>query len=75
MSAEAKASLGISQTPAISNGKLSLRATKRGTGRITVTAIVGGSSVGGGDNMGGMEVTREFEIVARTAIAANGGWL
>lgn len=75
MSAEAKASLGISQTPAISNGKLSLRATKRGTGRIKVTAIVGGKSVGGGDNMGGMEVTREFEIVARTAIAANGGWL
>ncbi len=75
MSAEDMAAMGITNAPTIENGKLVVRATKRGSGRMRVTAIIGGTSVGGGDNMGGMEVTREFEFVVRNAVAANGGWL
>lgn len=75
MSAEEMSKLGISTTPTIVDGQLQIKCTKCGTARISITAIVGGSSVGGGDNMGGMEVTREAEIVVRHSIAENGGWL
>lgn len=75
ISTEAMAALGISTTPTISDGVLNIKCTKCGTARMSVTAIVGGGSVGGGDNMGGMEVTREFELVVRRAVAENGGWL
>lgn len=75
ISNEDMASLGMSSKPTIKGGKLTVKCSKRGTGRVSVTAIIGGTSVGGGDNMGGMEVTREFMIVARPNIASNGGWL
>lgn len=75
MSSEDMSKLGITSTPSIADGKLQIKCTKCGTARISVTAIVGGSSVGGGDNMGGMEVTREFELVVRRSVAENGGWL
>ena len=75
ISNEDMTNLGMSSEPTIKNGEISVKCSKRGAGRISVTAIVGGTSVGGGDNMGGMEVTREFMIVARPNIAANGGWL
>ena len=75
LSDAARSSLGISTTPTISNGMLNIKCTKSGVGRIKVTAIVGGESVGGGNNMGGMLVEREVEIVARGSVAANGGWL
>ena len=68
-------SLGMSSQPTINGGKLTIKCSKRGAGRVSVTAIVGGTSIGGGDNMGGMELTREFMIVARPNIASNGGWL
>ncbi|MBR2368438.1 MAG: S8 family serine peptidase [Alistipes sp.] len=67
--------LGITTKPSFENGKLKIHCTKRGAARIKVTAIIGGNSVGGGDNMGGMEVTREFELVVRHSAAGNGGWL
>lgn len=75
MSATEMAKLGITTTPTIVDGKLQIKCTKSGTARMSITAIVGGTVVGGGDNMGGMEVTREFEVVARQKIAENGGWL
>ena len=75
LSDAARSSLGISTTPTISNGMLNIKCTKSGVGRIKITAIVGGESVGGGNNMGGMLVEREAEIVARGSVAANGGWL
>jgi hypothetical protein len=67
--------LGMNSQPTIKGGKLTIKCSKRGAGRVSVTAIVGGTSVGGGNNMGGMEITREFMIVARPNIASNGGWL
>jgi hypothetical protein len=75
ISTEDMASLGMTSQPTIKGGEIAVKCSKRGTGRISVTAIVGGTRVGGGDSMGGMEVTREFMIVARPNIAANGGWL
>lgn len=75
MSDEDMEELGMAVPPSISNGKLVVSASKRGSGRLTVTAVSGGASVGGSDNMGGMEVRREFELVVRSKKANNGGWL
>ena len=75
ISAEDMTKLGINAAPTIVDGKLHIKCGNSGTARISVTAIVGGTVVGGGDNMGGMEVTRTFELVVRRATAPNGGWL
>ena len=65
--------LGI-ETLNIENGALKIKATKPGSGRITVKAIVGGDHVGG-NYIGGSYVEREIEVVVRGAAASNGGWL
>jgi hypothetical protein len=72
-SQEVVESLGIEELT-IENGMLRVKATKPGSGRVTVKAIVGGDHVGG-DNIGGSYVEREFEIVVRGKAAENGGWL
>jgi hypothetical protein len=72
-SQEVVESLGIEELT-IENGMLRIKATKPGSGRVTVKAIVGGDHVGG-DNIGGSYVEREFEIVVRGRAAENGGWL
>jgi hypothetical protein len=53
---------------------LQIKATKPGSGRIVVKAIVGGDHVGG-NTIGGSYVEREIEVVVRGAKAENGGWL
>lgn len=65
--------LGI-ETFKMEDGLLKIKATKPGSGRVSVKAIVGGDHVGG-DSIGGSYVEREFEIVVRGAVASNGGWL
>lgn len=70
---EVRTELGI-ETLKIENGMLHIKATKPGSGRITVKAIVGGNHVGG-SNIGGSYVEREIEVVVRGAAASNGGWL
>ena len=65
--------LGI-ETLKIENGMLKIKATKPGSGRIIVKAIVGGDHVGG-NYIGGSYVEREIEVVVRGAAASNGGWL
>ena len=65
--------LGIGRL-ALEGGQLRIKATKSGSGRVSVKAIVGGDHVGG-DYIGGSYVEREFEIVVRGSVAANGGWL
>lgn len=66
--------LGIESAPVLVDGKLKIKCSKAGRGRIKVTAIVGGTALGG-DDKGGMEVAREFEMVVRKNVAENGGWL
>ena len=75
MSDEARLSLGIVTIPTIEDGCLKITCTKSATGRVTIKAIIGGTSLGGGDNIGGMLVEREFEVVSRDSVAENGGWL
>ena len=65
--------LGIERL-ALESGQLRIKATKSGSGRVSVKAIVGGDHVGG-NYIGGSYVEREFEIVVRGSVAANGGWL
>ena len=72
-SSDVSTELGI-ETLKIEKGELKLKATKPGSGRITVKAIVGGDHVGG-DYIGGSYVEREIEVVVRGAAASNGGWL
>ena len=70
---DVRTELGI-ETLEIKNGMLHIKATKPGSGRISVKAIVGGDHVGGSD-IGGSYVEREMEVVVRGKAASNGGWL
>ena len=71
----ASASLGLDSTPVVENGVLKLTCTKVGSGKVTVKAIAGGDKLGGGDSIGGMEISREISIVSRPLATQNGGWL
>ena len=72
-SSKVRTDLGIEKLE-IEDGELKIKATKPGSGRITVKAIVGGDHVGS-DYIGGSYVEREIEVVVRGAAASNGGWL
>ncbi|MBO8444888.1 MAG: S8 family serine peptidase [Bacteroidetes bacterium] len=67
--------LGIETAPTMYEGRLMIRCTKPGVARISVSAIAGGDTAGSGIGMGGMEISKEFAIIARETGAANGGWL
>ena len=41
----------------------------------TVKAIAGGENTGGGNSIGGMEISKEVSIIARGVYSGNGGWL
>lgn len=75
MSAEQMAKVGMTEAPKIQYGKLQLHCTKPGVARLTVHAIAGGSTVGGGNAIGGQAISKEFAIIARGVQTANGGWL
>lgn len=67
--------LGMPAKPEMSDGKLMIRCNKPGVAHITVKAIAGGKRPGSETVMGGIEVKKEFAVIAREAGAANGGWL
>jgi hypothetical protein len=75
ISDEVKSSLGITTTPTVEKGVLTICCTKAGSGRIKVKAIAGDTLVGGNMIIGGMAMEREIEVVVRESVAANGGWL
>ena len=59
-------------------GRLYVHPTVIGSGKFTIHAIGGGDHLGGGDNPpGGMELSREFSLIARDTDGGNGtgGWL
>ncbi len=59
-------------------GRLYVYPTKAGSGKITIKAVGGGSSVGGGSNPpGGMELSEDISLIAREVDGGNGtgGWL
>ena len=75
VSDEDKAALGLSSDPKIIGGGLNITPTKLGSAKITVKAIAGGTSLGGGNSMGGSEISREVSIISRAVSSTNGGWL
>lgn len=58
------AKVGLTSLPAFSGTKLTLNCPKAGVTIFTVKA-----------EAGDMEISREFAIVSRSGLAANGGWL
>jgi len=75
MAPEEMARLGLGEAPSIAYGKLRLRCTKPGVARIRVRAVAGGTALGSEDETGGMEIVKEFAVIARTVQTQNGGWL
>ncbi|MGM9735167.1 MAG: S8 family serine peptidase [Candidatus Cryptobacteroides sp.] len=70
-----RVALGLEDSPYIDGGRLVIRPTRTGAGKIRVRAISGGTALGGGDNIGGMEIVREVGVIARSVRPDNGGWL
>lgn len=75
ISNETMTALGITSTPKVENGILTICCTKAGSGRIKIKAIAGDTLVGGNQIIGGMAMEREIEVVVRGSVANNGGWL
>ena len=67
--------LGLAEKPYMRYGKLFIHPTKTGSCKLTIRAVAGGSIVGGGDNVGGMEVSQTLSVLARDFKSENGGWL
>lgn len=74
VSEEAKSALGISGDPKMNKGLLEIKCTKNGSAKITISAIAGGGQLGGGNNIGGTEMSREISIISRGVYSTNGGW-
>lgn len=75
MSKEDMDKLGITSAPKMYNGQLMIKCTKPGVARIKVSAVGGGTRPGSETIMGGIEISKEFAIIARETGAENGGWL
>ena len=73
-----KEALGLYGNPELRNGKLRIKPTKAGSGKIVIKAIAGydpNEKVDGESNIGGMEITRTISIMSRGVVSDNGGWL
>lgn len=75
VSDEAKNALGLEEKPYVQYGRLWIHPTKVGAAKIKVSAVGGGTIVGGGNKIGGMEVSHEISVIARNVKSSNGGWL
>ena len=76
--AKGRESLGLAEEPYMKNGRLYVHPTKAGSAKFTVKAIAGGDKVGSDAGIGGMEVTQEISVIARSVKSSNdglGGWL
>ncbi len=58
------ANVGVTAAPSLNGSKVTLTCKKEGLALVTVTASVGDQTI-----------SREFAVVARVAMATNGGWL
>lgn len=75
VSESAKQALGLAEDPYMEFGRLYVHPTKPGSAKLTVKAIAGGDHIGGDTQIGGMEVTQEISVIARSFKSSNGGWL
>ena len=69
-----KDALGI-VSASVDDGYLSIRCEKKGSGKIRVKAIAGGTYAGGPGGIGGTEIEREISILSRGVRGWNNGWL
>ncbi len=67
--------IGLAEEPYIKYGRLYIHPTKTGAARFRITAVGGGTSVGGDQAIGGMEISQEISVVVRPHKSENGGWL
>ena len=67
--------LGLAEEPYMKYGRLYVHPTKPGSAKFIIKAVAGGSDLGSDDKMGGMEVTQEISVIARSVRSSNGGWL
>lgn len=67
--------LAVQGAPRVEDGNLVIFCGKPGSAKVTVTAVAGGDKPGSGSEMGGIEVTKTFAIISRSAASSNGGWL
>ena len=67
--------LGLAADPYIEYGRLYIHPTKAGSAKLTVKAVGGGNEIGGEDRVGGMEVSHQVSIIARSFKSTNGGWI
>ena len=70
----AKKALGLASKPTVKKGALQICCKKNGSAKIKVSAIAGGGQLGGGNNIGGTEITREISVISRGVYSSNGGW-
>ena len=75
ISAKDMQKLGMAAAPKMYNGQLMIKCTKPGVAHITVKAVGGGTRPGSETIMGGIEISKEFAVIAREAGTENGGWL
>ncbi len=71
---EAREVLGIVLEPKVKNGVLTIKCNNSGSAKIRISAIAGGGQLGGGNNIGGTEISREISIISRGVYSSNGGW-
>ncbi|MCQ2147759.1 MAG: S8 family serine peptidase [Bacteroidales bacterium] len=71
----AKSTLGITDNPTVSSGKLTIKCTKAGSAKITIGAIAGGNTAGSDSVMGGKTFSRTVSIVSRPNAGKSNGWL
>ena len=75
VSDEARQAMGFAENPQLKYGRLYVHPTKIGSCKITVKAIAGGTSLGGGSNpTGGMEMKQDVSIISRPDASSNGSW-
>ncbi len=67
--------LGLKEEPYIKYGRLYIHPTKVGSAKFKITAVGGGTEVGGDNAIGGMEISQEVSVVVRLQKSENGGWL
>ena len=70
----AKKALGLASKPTIKKGVMEIVCMKNGSAKVKVSAIAGGGQLGGGNNIGGTEISREISVISRGVHTNNGGW-
>lgn len=67
--------MGLKSAPQVRDGQLVIECARPGTAKVTVKAIAGGECAGSESVIGGIEVSKTFAIISRSAKSENGGWL